>query len=65
MSASTAAAAAGGSGVGGGGQGMMIRSRSGSKAEDGHPVGLRDLLKVSLFHFFPKSKLHPLTSFTL
>lgn len=25
----------------------MIRSRSGSKAEDGHPVGLRDLLKLS------------------
>lgn len=58
MSASTSTAAAGGaSGVGGGGQGMMIRSRSGSKAEDGHPVGLRDLLKVGPFQFFFFSKI--------
>lgn len=52
MSASTATAAGGGSGVGEGGQGMMIRSRSGSKAEDGHPVGLRDLLKVGSYLIF-------------
>lgn len=53
VSATSASATAAG---GGGGQGMMIRSRSGSRAEDGHPVGLRDLLKVgspffSLFFF--------------
>lgn len=48
---STAAASATAAG-GGGGQGMMIRSRSGSKAEDGHPVGLRDLLKVGSPSFF-------------
>lgn len=49
-----AAAAASATAAGGGGQGMMIRSRSGSKAEDGHPVGLRDLLKVGspFFSFF-------------
>ncbi|OXG23511.1 protein-serine/threonine kinase [Cryptococcus neoformans Tu401-1] len=44
--AATTSGSAGGS-AGGGGQAMMIRSRSGSKAEDGHPVGLRDLLKLS------------------
>lgn len=57
--AATASGSAGGS-AGGGGQAMMIRSRSGSKAEDGHPVGLRDLLKVGFpwfFFFFPKSLL--------
>lgn len=45
----TAATTSGSAGesAGGGGQAMMIRSRSGSKAEDGHPVGLRDLLKLS------------------
>lgn len=53
VSAAAAAASATAAG-GGGGQGMMMRSRSGSKAEDGHPVGLRDLLKVGspFFSFF-------------
>lgn len=59
MSAAAAASATATAAGGGGGQGMMIRSRSGSKAEDGHPVGLRDLLKVGSpsFPFFFRSLL--------